>query len=153
VSTAASHHKTLWEEGRRPGPLVAVAAAAAILLIVLVDVSAFGGLTVLFDGAFVLVCAAAALSVRPREFFVIGVYPPLLMAGTFVALSLASRTAIARAGDGFLQAVVSGLAHHATALALGYALTLVLLAVRQVATHHGGALRAGVRPRARSSAR
>ncbi len=153
MSTAAPHHRTLWEEGRRPGRLVAVAAAVAVLLVVLVDVAAFGRLTVLFDTAFVVVCVAAALSVRPREFFVIGVYPPLLMAGAFVALSLASRSAIARVGDGFLQAVVSGLAHHSTALALGYALTLVLLAVRQVATRHDGALRPGVRPHARSSAR
>ena len=34
-------------------------------------------------------------------------------------------------GDGFLQAVVSGLAHHAGSLVVGYALTLAILALRQ----------------------
>ena len=42
----------------------------------------------LFDVAFVLVCVAAALAVRPRDFFVIGVLPPLLMAGTVAVLAL-----------------------------------------------------------------
>ena len=114
-----------------------------VLLVVLVDRAAFGGLTLLFDIAFVLVCAGAALAVRPREFFVIGVYPPLLMAGTFALLSAVSRDAMGDPADGFLQAVVSGLAHHAGALVAGYVLTLALLAVRQVALRHHGTLRAG----------
>jgi hypothetical protein len=143
VSTLTSHHRTLWEEGRRPGRLVAVAAGALVLLVVLIDVATFGALTLLFDIAFVLVCAAAALSVRPREFFVIGVYPPLLMAGTFAVLAGVSRDAVGDPTDGFLQAVVTGLAHHAGALVVGYALTLVLLAIRQVALRHHGTIRAG----------
>jgi uncharacterized protein DUF6542 len=143
VSTVASHHRTLWEEGRRPGRLVAVAAGALVLLVVLVDRATFGGLTLFFDIAFVLVCAGAALSVRPREFFVIGVYPPLLMAGTFAVLSAVSRDSLGDPADGFLQAVVSGLAHHAGALVAGYALTLVVLALRQVALRHHGTIRAG----------
>jgi uncharacterized protein DUF6542 len=113
-----------------------------VLLVVLVDVATFGALTLLFDIAFVLVCAAAALTVRPREFFVIGVYPPLLMAGTFAVLSGVSRAAIGDPTDGFLQAVVTGLAHHAGALVIGYALTLALLAIRQVALRHHGTIRA-----------
>jgi hypothetical protein len=146
VSTGASHHRTLWEEGRQPGRLVANAAGLLVLLVVLVDVLVSRDLTLAFDIAFVLICVAAALAVHPRDFFVIGVFPPLLMAGTVAVLAVAFRGAVADEGDGFLQAVVSGLAHHAGALVAGYGLTLCLLALRQVAMRHSGAIRSTGRP-------
>jgi hypothetical protein len=141
VSTGATHHRTLWEEGRRPGPLVAVAAGSALLAVVLLDLLVARELTLFFDIAFVLVCGAAALAVRPREFFVIGVLPPLLMAGMVGALAVLARGAVADPCDGFLQALVSGLAHHAGALIAGYGLTLALLALRQVAARNAGTIR------------
>jgi multisubunit Na+/H+ antiporter MnhC subunit len=55
------------------------------------------------------------------------------------------RGSLGHAGDGFAQAVVSGLAHHATALVIGYALTLLLLAIRQVALRHHGTIRGSAR--------
>jgi hypothetical protein len=141
VSTGAAHHRTLWEEGRQPGRLVANAAGALVLLVVVLDLVVFSGVTVVFDVAFVLVCVAAALAVRPRDFFVIGVLPPLLMAGTVVVLALLTRSTVADPGDGFLQAVVSGLAHHSGSLVAGYALTLAILALRQVALRNAGTIR------------
>jgi hypothetical protein len=141
VSTGAAHHRTLWEEGRQPGRLVANAAGVLVLLVVLLDLLVFSGVTVLFDVAFVLVCVAAALAVRPQDFFVIGVFPPLLMAGTVAMLALLTRSTVADPGDGFLQAVVSGLAHHAGSLVVGYALTLAILALRQVALRNAGTIR------------
>ncbi len=142
MSTDTTHHRTLWEEGTKPGPLVVLGAALLVLAVVLLDLAAFRGLTLLTDVCFVLVCAASALAVRPREFFVVGVLPPLLMAGTVVLLALVAREAVAEPADGFLQAVVSGLAHHAGALVAGYALTLALLALRQVARRNAGSIRA-----------
>jgi Domain of unknown function (DUF6542) len=141
VSTGAAHHRTLWEEGRQPGRLVASAAGALVLLVVVLDLVVFSGVTAVFDVAFVLVCVAAALAVRPRDFFVIGVLPPLLMAGTVAVLALLSRSTVADPGDGFLQAVVSGLAHHSGSLVAGYALTLAILALRQVALRNAGTIR------------
>jgi hypothetical protein len=141
VSTGAAHHRTLWEEGRQPGRLVANAAGVLVLLVVVLDLLVFSGVTVLFDVAFVLVCVAAALAVRPQDFFVIGVFPPLLMAGTVAVLALLTRGSVADPGDGFLQAVVSGLAHHAGSLVVGYALTLAILALRQVARRNAGTIR------------
>jgi hypothetical protein len=141
VSTGAAHHRTLWEEGRQPGRLVANAAGALVLLVVVLDLLVFSGVTVVFDVAFVLVCVAAALAVRPQDFFVIGVFPPLLMAGTVAVLALLTRSTVADPGDGFLQAVVSGLAHHAGSLVVGYALTLAILALRQVALRNAGTIR------------
>jgi hypothetical protein len=52
-----------------------------------------------------------------------------------------SRDAVGEPGDGVIQAMVSGLAHRAGALVTGYVLTLLILALRQVATRNAGAIR------------
>ena len=138
--------KTLWEEGRHSGHLVRTAAVTAVLAAALVDALLFGRLTYLFDLAFIAVCVAAALAVRPRDFFVVGVLPPLMMLGTVLLLALTARGVVAEPGDVLLQAVVSGLAHHAGALVVGYVLCLALLALRQVALRKAGVLRSSARP-------
>jgi hypothetical protein len=120
---------------------VANTAWLVLLLVVVGDLVAFRDITLVFDVAFVLVCVAAPLAVRPRDFFLIGVFPPLLMAGTVAILALVSRGSVADPGDGFLQALVSGLAHHSGYLVVGYALTLCILALRQVALRHAGSIR------------
>lgn len=153
VSTGAPHRRTLWEEGRRPARLVAIAAGLVVLLVVLLDLQLFSGLTWLFDIVFVLVAIAAALAVRPRDFFVIGVFPPLLMAATIAGLAVWARDSVADPDDGFLQSLVSGLAHHAGALVAGYALTLAVLALRQVALRNSGTIRATGRVRSHASER
>jgi hypothetical protein len=119
--------------------------------VVLLDLRVFDSLTLLFDIAFVVVCTAAALAVRPRDFFLVGVLPPLLMAATIAVVALMSRAAIADPGDGLLQTLVSGLAHHAGALVTGYALTLAVLALRQVALRNAGKIRALGRSRTASA--
>jgi hypothetical protein len=133
--------KTLWTAGRRRGRLVANGSAALALLVVAAHLLVSDGLSPVFDVAFVLICVAAALAVRPRDFFVVGVLPPLLMAGTMLALALVARSSIADPGDGVVQATVSGLAHHAGALVLGYACALGVLALRQVALRNAGIIR------------
>jgi hypothetical protein len=59
------------------------------------------------------------------------VLPPLIMLTAFTVLALDRPETIARAQDGLVQAVVSGLAHHSAALLLGYALCLATLFARQ----------------------
>jgi hypothetical protein len=137
--------RTLWEQGRQPGRLLAHAAALATLLVVAVDLTVTGDLSWLFDAAFVCVCLGCALLVRPRDFFVVGVLPPLLMAATVTVLAVLARDAIADARDGLLQAVVSGLAHHASTLVAGYGVTLAVLALRQVAVKNSGSIRSTAR--------
>jgi mannose/fructose/N-acetylgalactosamine-specific phosphotransferase system component IIC len=88
-----------------------------------------------------VVCLVAALVVRPYDFFVVGVLPPLLMLATVSLLAAFARTAVAEKVDSLPQAVVSGLAHHAGALVAGYALALAVLALRQVALRNSGRLR------------
>ncbi len=100
-----------------------------------------GDLSLVFDLAFVAFCLVAALAVRPRDFFVVGVLPPLLMLATITLLAVFARTAVADEVDSLIQAVVSGLAHHAGGLGAGYALALGVLALRQVASRNSGRLR------------
>jgi len=124
---------TLWEKGHTPGRRVATLAGAALVPVAVVNLLVGEKLDLLFDVGFVLICLTAAFSVRPRDLFVVGVLPPLLMLGANVALALLARRALAEPGDGLVQTVVSGLAHHAGALVVGYGLTLVVLALRQMA--------------------
>lgn len=136
-----AEQRTLWTEGRVPARLVAWSAALAGLVLVLLNLVTAGRIGLFFDLCFVLVCVGAALAVRPREFFVVGVLPPLLMAGTITALAVLDRSSVADPQDGLVQAVVSGLANNATALVVGYALALAVLGLRQVAYRHQGRLR------------
>jgi hypothetical protein len=138
--------RTLWEEGRHPGALVVPAAAAVLVAATLVSLWVGDRIGVVFDVVFVLTCIGAALAVRPRDFFTVGVLPPLLLAGTVLALALTDRGAVARADDALAQALVSGLAHHALALVLGYGLALAVLALRQVALRNHGQLRRRTAP-------
>lgn len=122
--------RTLWEEGHESGRQVVVLGVALALTVTTLDLLALGRISVVFDIGFVLMCLTLALMVRPADFFTVGVLPPLLMVGAFVLVALVGPDAIADARDGTIQAVVSGLSHHAGALIVGYALTLGVLAVR-----------------------
>jgi hypothetical protein len=146
-STHAAPRRTLWEEGRHPGRLVRTLTATVLLAVALADTLVFDRLTLLFDITFVLTCVAAALAVRPRDFFIVGVLPPLSMLVIVAILAGTKRVAVADPGDGPVQATVSGLAHHAGALVVGYSLTLAILLLRQVAHRNAGTIRAGARAR------
>jgi len=122
--------RTLWEEGHESGRQVVVLGVALALTFIALDLLLFDRLTVLFDIGFVLMCLAVALLVRPSDFFTVGVLPPLLMVGAFVLIGIAEPDVVADAGDGVIQAAVSGLSHHAGALIVGYAFCLGVLAVR-----------------------
>ena len=145
-STRTAPRKTLWEEGRHSGRLVRTVTATILLAVALVDTVAFDRLTVLFDMTFVAVCVGAALAVRPRDFFVVGVLPPLSMLVIVAILAAFERSAVAEPDDGVVQATVSGLAHHAGALVVGYTLTLGILALRLVAARNAGVIRSGAHP-------
>lgn len=123
--------RTLWEGGREPGPQVVALGVALALTAVAVDLALVGRLSLFFDLGFVAMCLALALAVRPTDFFVVGVLPPLIMLGVFILLGAARPGVIAEPEDGVVQAVVSGLAHHSGALVAGYVLCLACLAVRQ----------------------
>ena len=122
---------TLWEEGQMSGSRVTRLAVLLGVLVLALDLAINGHPSILFDIGFVAICVAAALAVRPADFFRVGVLPPLLLLGMMTLAALVHRTWLGPAGDGILQAVVSGLAHHASGLLTAYLLTLSVLAIRQ----------------------
>lgn len=138
---SSTRARTLWDEGHRPGPQVVVLSVLSALAVARLDLLLTHKLSLVFDVVFVMVCVAAALAIRPRDFFAVGVLPPLLMFATVTLFAITARSAVAEKVDGLVQAVVSGLAHHAGALIAGYALTLGVLALRQVALRNSGRLR------------
>lgn len=127
----SSHARTLWEEGREPGRAVVALGFALAMTVVVVDLMFGEGLGALFDVCFPLLCIAVALLVRPRDFFFVGVLPPLMLAIIFVFIAIVQPSAIADPGDGVVQATVSGLSHHSGSLLIGYGLCLGVLFIRQ----------------------
>ena len=133
VSPARHDLSPLWE-GHTPGNEVAALASALVLTVAAVEVTMVGHLELFFDLCFVVVCLGAALMVRPRDFFTVGVLPPLLMFATMVIVALNGPKVIAAPHDGVVQAVITGLAHHSLALFAGYAVCLLTLLARQRAS-------------------
>jgi hypothetical protein len=113
------------------GSRVTRLAVVAGLVVLALDLAISQRLTFVFDLGFVLVCVGAALAVHPRDFFHIGVLPPLLLLGFISLVAVVESGWVAEEGDGFVQAVVSGLAHQATGLLAAYLLALGVLAIRQ----------------------
>ena len=124
--------RTLWEEGDEPGRQMVALGAALVLSAVVIDVALGGDLGLFFDLCFVALCVTIALRVRPRDFFTVGVLPPLLMLGVFVLLDVARPEVLGHPQDGVVQSVVTGLAGHSGALGAGYVVCLLVLAIR----HH-----------------
>jgi len=135
--------RTLWEEGRQPGHEVAALAAALTMTAVSIDLLLDSSLSYFFDLCFVAICLAVALAVRPRDFFTVGVLPPLLLVTVCLLLALADTDVLARPDDSVVQATVTGLAHHMVALTVGYALCLSVLVVRQCVRRRPDRQRAG----------
>lgn len=119
------------EAGREPGRQVVLLGAALALSAVAFDLALAGELTMFFDLTFVTLCLALAMTVKPHDFFTVGVLPPLLMTATFALLGGVRPASVGAVGDSVLQATISGLAHHSAALVVGYTLCLGTLAVRR----------------------
>ena len=122
--------RTVWEEGHESGRELAALGVALALPAAALDLVLGGRIGLLFDLAFVVLCLALALAVHPRDFFTVGVLPPILMLVTVTLLAITRAEAVARAEDGLVQAIVSGLSHHSLALVIGYLLALAVLVVR-----------------------
>lgn len=118
------------EVGLESGRQVVALGVALTLTAIGVDILLNGELTQFFDLGFIALCLLLAAMVRHGDFFVVALLPPLLMIAAFVLMALVARDALAEAHDSVVQAVVSGVAHHAVALFAGYAACLGWLAWR-----------------------
>ncbi|MDT0202165.1 DUF6542 domain-containing protein [Nocardioides sp. AE5] len=123
--------RTIWEEGTEPGRLVIALGIATALTAIVAELLVRGQLGWFFDIVFVVGCGIVALLVRRRDFFSIGLFPPLLMLGVFWLLAVTAPASIGNEDDSTLQALIAGLTQHAGALISGYALCLAILAIRR----------------------
>lgn len=130
LSTRSDPVQLLWE-GRTRGSEVCALATALTLTVATLEITLAGQLGLFFDLCFVVICLVAALMVRPRDYFTVGVLPPLLMLATMVLVALNGPKVIANPHDSIVQAVITGLAHHSVALFAGYAVCLLTLLARQ----------------------
>lgn len=128
---SVSQTGSVWTDGLEPGRQAVVLGIAATLTIVAIDVLLVGELSFVFDLCFIVLCLGLALVIKPHEFFIVGVLPPLMMVSVFVLLGAVAPDTIADRGDSLVQSVVSGLAHHSGALVAGYAVCLGTLFLRQ----------------------
>ncbi|TWG99816.1 hypothetical protein L615_002400000620 [Nocardioides sp. J9] len=131
MSSVRARPATLWDAGTRPAGGALRLASALIMSAAVVDLVLSDGLGLFHDLVFATVCVGLALLVRPRDFFSVGVFPPLAMLAVVLLLAIAEPGAVADERDGVVQATVSGLSSHGIALALGYGACLALLAVRR----------------------
>ena len=138
-----SQSRTLWEEGHETGRQVVALGLAVALTVTVIDLVLFGRISLFFDVCFALLCVGLALAVRPADFFTVGVLPPMLMVVVFTLLGITRPEVIADPGDGVVQAVVAGLAHHSGSLVVGYVLCLVTLAIRHHVLGQAASNRAG----------
>jgi len=106
-------------------------AAAVLVTVAALDIALTDELGLLFDLVFITTCLTIALLARPGDFFAVGIAPPLALLALCLVLAVAAPGTIADPDDGAAQATVSGLAGHAVALTVGYALTLGTLVVRR----------------------
>jgi hypothetical protein len=142
--------RPVWDGISRGSEVVALSAALT-LTAATVEITLGGHLRIFFDACFVAVCLMCALLVRPRDFFTVGVLPPLLMLGTMLIVALNGPSVVASAHDGVVQAIVTGLARHSLALFIGYAVCLVVLVLRRRALAYSSNLRGSPAPRRTTS--
>jgi len=106
--------------------------ASLLLTVVVLDLLLTGGLGVLLDVGLLATCLLLAVQVRPGDFFVVGVAPPLLLVGALAVAGLGS------AGTGALGVVVGALGEHSSALVVTEVLTLAVLAARAAGVTRSG---------------
>ncbi len=116
--------------GRESAPSLAALVLAVCLTLVVFETVLRDQVGLLFDLGFVILCIAIAWLVRPGDFVVVGLLPPLALIVVFGLLGLTSPGLVAHPDDGLVQAIVSALGHHRLALFAGYALCLATLGIR-----------------------
>lgn len=119
-----------WIQRTEPARRVVTLGTALALTAVVLDRALTGRLSFFFDLCFVAICLLVAYRIAKGSFYPVTVYPPLLMLGVLLLLALTDRGMVADPDDHVAQAVVTGIATHALALAVGYAVCLGVLQSR-----------------------
>ena len=125
--------------GQGSGLRVLGVGLGSALLIALLDLVLTGRLTMFFDLSFITLCLGLGQLPRRDALFVVAFAPPAVLVAAFVFLGIVDPDTLGNHDDGVFQAVLTGLIHHAAALAIGYALCLAALGLRhrELATRTG----------------
>ena len=118
----------MWTDGIEPGRQSVALGIAATLTVVAIDVSLGGELSFFFDLCFVVICLGAGLLARQGEGWNVGLTPPMLLLVVVIFLSVLAPGTVAESQDSALQAVITAMTRHSTALISGYLLFLAALA-------------------------
>lgn len=116
-----------WIHGTEPVRPLWALGTALTLSAVGVDQFFGGQLSLFFDLSFIAICALLAWRVEHGSFYAAAWMPPGLLFGTVLFLAMTSPATVADEGDGTIQALVSGLAHHSVGLAGGFAVAVAVL--------------------------
>jgi hypothetical protein len=110
---------------RAVGGAVLVTAAVAAF-----DLALTRRLSLFFDLCFILVCLSAAMLVRRRGLFAVGVLPPLLLGAVMAVFAVLHPGALTTSHLAFVSTWLTGLAHHGGALAAAHVVVLALVGMR-----------------------
>jgi hypothetical protein len=104
--------------------VVATTAVAAL------DLALTARLSMFFDLCFILVSLSAALAVRDRGLYAVGVLPPLLLGAVVAVVAVLSPAALTATHLAFVSTWLTGLAHHGVALASAHVVVLAVVGLR-----------------------
>ncbi len=123
-----------WVGAEPPVRAVVGTAAGALLGVAAVEIVLLDTLGWLFGTGLVLVAVGTALTVRVRDLFTAGVFPPLLLIGALVVVAVLHPTGIAVTqldpAASAPQRVIAGFVDLAGALVVAHGLALLLVALR-----------------------
>lgn len=128
--TRAAGARRVRREPLLPAPTVVLLACLGTASLALLDRSWTGRLSMFFDLCFVLVCIVAALAVRRSGLFTVGVAPPLVLGVVLTVFTLVDPATLTAQHLAFISTLLTGLAHHATALVAGHGSAIAILAAR-----------------------
>ena len=105
-------------------------AIACAVTVMAVDLALTQRLSLFFDLWFVLIGLSAAMVVRRRGLFAVGVLPPLLMGGVVAVLALLVPSSLTTSHLAFVSTWLTGLAHHGASLVVTHGVVLVIVGLR-----------------------
>jgi hypothetical protein len=117
--------------GQASARQVAAVGLLGTLTIALVDLALGGRLSMFFDLGFITLCLGLGLLPRRESSYVVAFAPPLVLMASFALIGVVDAGVVGHPDDGMVQSVITGLTNHAAPLAIGYALCLGALGLRQ----------------------
>jgi hypothetical protein len=111
-------------------PHVVAGGVLATAAVVALDLTLTHRLSLFFDLCFILVSLCAALLVRRRGLYTVGILPPLLLGAVVAIVAVLSPAALTDSRLPLVSTWLTGLAHHGVALAAAHVVVLAIVGLR-----------------------